>query len=657
MINYGIGIECEFPVYLHIGENTDGTRKYLPVSNLFDVVIKKKYSSDVRELFVKLSNIYANHEIDTTNLFKGTNKLIRGISDLFYDGDKNESRLVHLENLYKLKKILQDKTIKINKMFCDYIELIRETNAETKNINIPKIDTYDGYRFGQHIKNNLNKFNSLLNLAFNAQYDFSAIILELSDDQTIFPWGSEQQKLYEIIRKEYKDYDCNNIVIDIEDINDCSSRFEIKSCNPKKSISDSIYEMEQLKRCCEMFILSIFPKDIHEHFVFNHEYSTYPYVACQDGVVQETKCGSYHLNLTLPYNNSDISNDNFFTEFNKTHINWGKMIQTLEPIFLAVLSNSSYESFYGGEHSIKNSRRLINANNRNLNFMVKDLDDMYPKNINEEVNLDQQRYGHRPHQWRFLGYTMYQLFKEQFGDIDDDEIMDMIDFLQGTDFRVNERFYKPSQNKYFGFEFRFLDLFPLEHLKTVTQFLFMLAEYVKNESITVENPLFIFDEEENYPKFGDMLHSIIKNGWKDKPANIYIDLLNKYKFGIDYNVKNYYDLIKHIHEFLKGKCNNYKKNNKLSYFQYVDNVNDFHKDIKDFPNINKLSYNMFMELKTGDLKDKLYGISETCKEQKTEDCVQKELHGIFPKLNSNDKYVIDNDTENIYAYMKDLGIM
>ncbi|GAG77707.1 unnamed protein product, partial [marine sediment metagenome] len=44
------------------------------------------------------------------------------------------------------------------------------------------------------------------------------------------------------------------------------------------------------------------------------------------------------------------------------------------------------------------------------------------------------------------------------------EYLEPIVYPKGADFRINTEFYKAKTKDYFGFEFRFLDLFKLEYM-------------------------------------------------------------------------------------------------------------------------------------------------------------------------------------------------
>ena len=645
-IIYGIGIECEFPIFLNTNRTINNIPVYMPLTNLFNLNINKKISEEQNMLIQQIE------KMDNYGINKNIQKKITdnyAVIDLVTnmlnaDGTfVGEKRLTFFLKIRKILNIIEKNQIEI----VNYInDLLIELHKKYSTI---KINFYHPiqklYQFSNFIKYNENGINELINNALNTKLNYTIIMEQMVEYNTILEWNLELEKLGEYIKNQY-DIDCEYISIEIEDDGEISSRFEIKNCSLNKKINEAINQIETIKSALIKYIFNLFPNDIHKYIYADYQYTTYPYIfdytfsSDPDDFlknVQESKCGSYHINLTLPYDINDTKDISFFNKFNERHRNLAKMIQTLEPIFMAVLTNVSFDSFYGSDTSIKNSKRLFNKNNKNMNLLTKDLDKMYPISINKKIDHEEQRYSNKPGDWNFLSYVLYELFIKT---IKDDKIEDIIDYLQGTDFRINEQFYNPSKGKYFGFEFRFLDLFPTIYLKPIIQLFFMLAEYIENESINVRNPLYIFNDGNNVPIFGEILLSIIKNGWNVKPAKEYIELLNEYKFSINTNnhenMNNYYDLINHIFKFLQKQCNIYKNNNTLKYFIYVDNINDFEKDIGKFPNINKESYNMFMKMKEPNIYNILAKIGIQCTESENKNnCIKNKLHDHFPNDNNH----------------------
>ena len=168
------------------------------------------------------------------------------------------------------------------------------------------------------------------------------------------------------------------------------------------------------------------------------------------------------------------------------------------------------------------------------------------------------------------------------------------DKLIGNDFRFNTIFNNIPKKQYFGFEFRFFDLFKIEYLETIIQFIFMLAEYLHQQNITIkEDPT---TDILNNKQVIKNIQNINKEGWNTLQNKAYLDIINNL-FNVNIKEGTAYNVLNIIYNTIKEKCKEIKFED-TEYLQYVlpnlDNISD------NIPNINKENYNYFYKLQNPD---------------------------------------------------------
>ena len=283
-------------------------------------------------------------------------------------------------------------------------------------------------------------------------------------------------------------------------------RLEVKNGYGTRLISAAIAEIENktnnaFKKCLELFPFlkgfliklddfGYYPKllDLPETYQSVKIYDETSKQFIKKAVVEEDKTGSYHLNITLPYQAYvEATHDTIHTKLMIA-------IQFIEPLLLACFSSVT-QNIFGDQHmNIENSLRLLKSSYKNF------------------LSIDPTKYA------------------EEYGDRIFSKDYSLLSKIL-TEFRIDdsppyaEDFKKPRDHrtKIFGFEFRMLDLFPTEHLTWVLHLIFMLAEHINDLEFFMYYP--IPTQAFNTPNLVQFIVDIFKEGWNTPVIKEYIMLI------------------------------------------------------------------------------------------------------------------------------------
>ena len=384
------------------------------------------------------------------------------------------------------------------------------------------------------------------------------------------------------------------------------------------------------------------------------------------------RLGSYHLNLTLPYNvakfynevlknddltdsikqtlanlmtryayNSDIGyhNKNVLKQYEERlnkfmedeHLNWAKAIQWIEPLLLAVYGIPDPLSINDGHKFTEGSLRILMGND--VGILTCDLEDGFNENRTCIIDINNQSL--------WINKLPEFVIKKYIN----------IDNTIGSDFRrenvfkfenihslYNKKFsQKINENKFvkyfeymiipYGFEFRMLDSFDEYELHKILELLFLLAEHITQQNIVVPNA-FRDDNVHN------MVAEIMKEGWNTRiseeyyysfykefylpiPITVQYDNPGLKKLPLDITA---YDMLNNIY---KSLFNMYYVNDRQNTI-YIKHVMNYDKSFKKLKNINK-------------------------------QCWEKYARNFHPPTNLlvAQSYSNDEDSEDWYYYQKD----
>ena len=403
-------------------------------------------------------------------------------------------------------------------------------------------------------------------------------------------------------------------------------KYEVTNTSPKQLINNAILEINSQKT--DMLTSA---KTIHdeysEHISLLDYVTSYPYFKENDTIdtiktdyllqqpdEDEIDIGSYHINVTLPYKraiygaedkkaqlgklktHSNVELD----ELKKDHINLMKALQLFEVLFLAVFTNVRYNSFDDNHKNFENSYRLIYGW---INFLgYNDLNSFYEHPPTEYQNA-------------LIDAIMGKLVLE---------IPENNRPILDIDFRNNGAKFSET---FFGFEFRFFDLFPDKYLTEIIHFIFLLAEHIKENEIDLSE-LTVLKELHTDPII-QFIANIIKEGWDtkiDKGGEDYLVILvnnlfpndNLFPTGVTLNnfkESNCYDILDFIFSHLKTKYNDRDRFDTTRYMKHVTTLEDLGK-LNQFANINRLSYNFFLDMQVkydeGGLNTKMNAFLTQC---------------------------------------------
>ena len=298
--------------------------------------------------------------------------------------------------------------------------------------------------------------------------------------------------------------------------------------------------------------------------------------------------GEPEINITLPYAipNTDVE------DFKKQHINLMKCLQYLSPLFLASFTGSYPNSFGDNHKNFETSYRFKDGSR----ILVTDVNNIY--NL---TSYNKRRHYGKTHE---TIRKIYQNNDKKYNNYYDSRI----------EFSVNrnDEKFDPKQNKFFGFEWKVFDQFPIEYLNNITLLVVMLAQHLQDYNIDItEDPRESFKVSNNSEWPYQLLENVIKEGWNVYMGNHlkYVQLL-KDKLGLDKNYinlddKTAFDLLNSLHHSLFD----YYKSNGTN----TDIIDCFYKNFKDFkkynelydlPNINRRSFkNMVNIMKKNDIEN------------------------------------------------------
>jgi hypothetical protein len=249
--------------------------------------------------------------------------------------------------------------------------------------------------------------------------------------------------------------------------------------------------------------------------------------------------GSYHFNITLPHS-QNISIAEPDEVFLKRHLNYARLLQWFEPLLLAVYGQPDYRSIYDKKKYSQASYRLFNSKTMFIN--TSDLTTNIPSS-REILETNKPLLEKRD---QFINAIKQELS------------YDFID-IRGFDFRrAKYEVGKEYKSKYYGFEFRLMDYFPVENLKQFSELLWLLAFKMDTcENGDIENAAYndIVIEQIKY---------IINSGWNAEICDSYCQKMQEIctKIGLagEIDNSNAYEMLNSIYTNLIRNYNNYNFN-------------------------------------------------------------------------------------------------
>ncbi len=261
--------------------------------------------------------------------------------------------------------------------------------------------------------------------------------------------------------------------------------------------------------------------------------------------------GSYHFNITLPHS-QNISISEPDEVFLKRHLDYARLLQWFEPLLLAVYGQPDYRSIYDKKKYSQASYRLFNSKSMFIN--TSDLTTNIPPS-------------------REIPETNTQLLEKRNKFINKIRQELSYDFrdTRGYDFR--RAGYEPGKeykSKYYGFEFRLMDYFPIENLKQFCELLWLLAFKLdtRENTIDIENAAYndVVVEQIKY---------IINSGWNSEICDTYHRKMRELctTLGLlgEIDTKNAYEMLNSIYILLLRNYNNYNftNNNVINSYNII----------------------------------------------------------------------------------------
>ena len=473
---------------------------------------------------------------------------------------ENRILLRKKNNKEELKKDLSEIMLKINNFITKFISLPNKTILSTIIIlgNI-----YDLY------KRIITKYIYPIDLMRIQKYDVEEKKDLIYDDEIIKIYN-DKGNIYITNKLNYNlnlEPDSGGFEIRSDNFKNVTVKQVIEELNKKKkNIKESLKNTFQLKDDNIIFM----DQETMYYNENNYEYS-----------------GEPEINITLPYQipNTDVE------DFKKQHINLMKCLQYLSPLFLASFTGSYPKSFGDNHKNFETSYRFKDGSR----ILVTDINNIY--------NLTSYNYGKHYGKTHETIRKIYQNhYKKNYND-------------SNIEFSVNRNYEKfnPEQNKFFGFEWKVIDQFPIEYLNNITLLVVMLAQHLQDYNIDIpEDPRESFKVSNNSEWPYQLLENVIYEGWNVNMSNHlqYVQLL-KDKLGLDKNYinlddyKTCFDLLNSLHHSLFDYYKSNDTNTDIIDCFYT-NFKDLKKynELYDLPNINRRSFNnMINIMKKSDIEN------------------------------------------------------
>lgn len=608
---WGIGVECEFPVLLdvtdyyssHINLKWD---KRKPVYMPFKCATYFKLKDSVSNILSSIKTMLQQTvDKEKTNKQPNVIKALDNIDQQYIVGELQEKLQAigtYQTDLSNSKNSVDD-FIKFRKKHYDSYKDLYDNDHEFKIVEPRELFTPDRL---------INKF-----------------LMSLSDQLTKFVNGYAEKI------SEFKH--CNPEGIFDEEATNLFKIYEVKNLVFKEKIDIVINEVNSHRETFMRCIRETVGDTVFKSMNYNGEIGYYPFLYnYKDDSIKDDYLGSYHLNITLPYEPSIQ-----MQQFEQMHINLMGAIQLLEPLFLAVFTDVKYGSFNDNHAIHENSFRLLNTRYFNV-LSYQNLITFFGDDKNPPTKLKHQ--------------NINSLVRKIFGNLGLDFYADEL----GIDFSFSPEYHsKDPKKSYFGFEFRVLGLFRLNYVPMILRFIFMLAEYLENENIIVpENPLLtVFQNSDKIDNYVKQISEIFREGWNSKVDDVYYDdLISIFKLNLDKetlkkenslnNNLNCYNLLNAINLYLKERCLTYNKEGKLKFLQSVDDIQNI-ENIRNLPNINREAYNFFLKIQEPDIINTL-----TAKLNQTGiNLLDKQYYAKFKQLVGSD--YVEEDIEDLYWFLVD----
>lgn len=178
----------------------------------------------------------------------------------------------------------------------------------------------------------------------------------------------------------------------------------------------------------------------------------------------------------------------------------------------------------------------------------------------------------------------------------DYDYIELIENVYGALNDLNKEQQKPDN--FFGFEFRFFDLFSDEYLNEIIHFVFFLAQMIDDYELTLDvQPLDVL----NNDTVLDFIVNILKEGWNCPVEQSYKDILitnlKLENFGLD-DCENCYDFLNKIYSTLLEiynlqPANTFENSTNLRHVTSQEIIKSLSKNLK---NINRHSFNLSLDL-------------------------------------------------------------
>ena len=521
---HGIGIECEFLIYLdvtsirerlneydNVARIPEGMKILAPLNKLDFTTINPSVVDELSAYFASPNFSEINYDVEISNLISNFQYEINE-RDTNIDNMMGMYGIVTFNNLMDLAKLYYDITVPYS---------VREISNVYYSI-FKNSDKLDNDAFSDHIYNHINNIRNIIK-----RHTTNKSFVNIDD-----------------IAHHYENFICFN-------------GFEVKTSNPRVRVEEAIKEIKTLK----IGILNEFQKafgPMFDSIFFGDELSNYPYVMSlfdkriDIGNVCHEYFGSYHLNITLP-----LSDSVSLRTFQQVHVQMMKAIQLIEPLLLAVFTAPMLGSFNDDHEYFESGFRLIFAYGNMLTTHIHQ--DMYytcGKQLEDRYHL------------------ICPLLREVYQKLPFPPSMkEALYTITGADFRINSDLYKPDRRPdgLFGFEFRMLDLFRPDDLYHIIIFLYMLAEYLKSAGINItESIIDIFQTDELHDSISNQIVGIIHEGWNTpiEPTyrRIITSLLN---IPIPDTAVNCYDVLEVLSRYVQRECEILLHEGRLQYLPHV----------------------------------------------------------------------------------------
>lgn len=361
--------------------------------------------------------------------------------------------------------------------------------------------------------------------------------------------------------------------------------------------------------------------------------------------------GSLHFNITLPHDDSDKTK---YPEFIRRHDNFGKLLQIFEPLLCSVFGRPDNKSFLDNQRYAEGSFRPFVSDG--TFFLSNKFNKINEENDNSAFSSKRQ-----------IKKTSEPQYKTLSNNLPSHNIEDDFNYKKtpslGMDFsRRTKDSEKGRINKYFGFEFRLMDLFPMEYMEQFLKLFYLIAFFTETKldrinEFKIGNTEVESEDKNNLDIVIKQMIESLKDGHNSQVNEDYYGILNTLlaELGLDKKPTCYEqlnDIYKKLRNYYLLNIGVYEENKIISTYKKIFKDSLVIED--NLPNYNKQIFDKIIQTKKSEIMSINTSILATDTEEEIKDKkYNKRLQSVMTKM---EELGSETDSSESIKFVKELEL-